>query len=78
MESHEPLAQFLSDLRIHGRERLVQQENVRPRGQGAGNGHALALAAGQLMGIALEQAPAIPAAPPVRQRGRRFARGAIS
>ena len=49
VEMHEPLAQFLPDLGVHGAEGFVEQEHGGLGGEGAGNGDALALAARQLM-----------------------------
>ncbi|MCY1425180.1 hypothetical protein D9M71_409630 [compost metagenome] len=46
-------AQVLADARIERRQRLVKQQQARPGDQRAGQGHALALAAGQLVRVAL-------------------------
>ncbi len=56
MHPAQPVAQLLAHLGVQGAERLVQQEHARLDGQGAGQGHALLLAAGQLGRIALAQA----------------------
>ena len=55
MQAHQPLAQFLADLRVHRRERFVQQQHIRIAGQGAGDGDPLSLPAGKLVRIALLQ-----------------------
>ena len=58
VEPAEPGPQLLADLRVEGAEGLVEQEDLRPRRQGPGQGHALPLAAGELrresLGIAGE------------------------
>ena len=41
-----------ADLGVERRERLVEQQHLRPRGEGAGERHALLLAAGELEGVA--------------------------
>src|SRR5471032_530835 len=46
------LAQVFANPRIKGRQRLIEQQQARAGDQGAGQGHALALAAGQLMRVA--------------------------
>ena len=46
---HQPFAEFLANLGIHGAERLVQQQHAGLGRQRTGDGHALALAAGKLM-----------------------------
>src|SRR5690606_7280208 len=48
----QPFAQFTPHLGIERAEGLVEEENARFDGQGLGQRHALALAAGQLVGIA--------------------------
>ncbi len=48
MEAAEPVAQLLADLGVEGAERLVEQQHLRLDRQGPGQGHALALAAGEL------------------------------
>ena len=40
---------------VHGGKRLVQQQNLRLGGEGAGDGHALLLAARDLVGAALRE-----------------------
>ena len=45
-----------ADLGVHGAEGLIEQEHARFGGQGAGDGDALALAAGELVGVAAVQA----------------------
>ena len=49
------LLQAEAQMAVQGTEGLVQQQNVRVRHQDAGQGHALLLSAGQLMGQALGQ-----------------------
>ena len=44
----QPLAQLLAHLRVERAERLVEQQHLRRGGQRAGQGDALALAAGEL------------------------------
>ena len=56
VERDEPFAQLLADLGVHGAEGLIEQEHTRFGGQGAGDGGALALAAGELVGVAALQA----------------------
>ena len=55
MKSDQPLTQFLSYLRIHGAERLIEQQHTRPGSQGPGNRDPLALPSGKLMGISMFQ-----------------------
>ena len=43
--------QVRADHRVHGGERLVHEQDVRVRGEGAGHAHTLALAAGELGGV---------------------------
>ena len=52
----EPLAELLADLRVEGAEGLVEEQHARFDREGAGEGDALALAAGELLGIALVEA----------------------
>ena len=52
----QPAAQVLAHLGVERAERLVEQQHARLDRQGAGQGHALALAAGQLVGEALVEA----------------------
>ena len=52
----QPAAQLLPDLGVERAERLVEQQHARLDRQRAGQGHALALAAGELRGIALGEA----------------------
>jgi hypothetical protein len=49
----QPLAQLRADLRVERAERLVEQEHARLHRQRAGERHALALAARELVGVAL-------------------------
>jgi hypothetical protein len=56
MHAAQFLAQRLADRGVQRAEGLVQQQHAGLHGQGARQGHALALAAGQLRGIALAQA----------------------
>ena len=49
----EPVAQFLADLGVDGGKRFIQEQDLGIRRQGPGKGHALALATGKLVGIAL-------------------------
>ena len=49
-------AHRLAQLGVEGRQRLVQQQHARPLDQGAGQGHPLALAAGELVGLARAEA----------------------
>ena len=53
MEAAQPAAQLLADLGVEGAERLVEEQHARLHGQGAGQGHALALPAGQRGGQAV-------------------------
>ena len=55
MDMAQPDAQFLAHLGVQRAERLVQQQHARLDRQRPGQRHALALAAGQLAGIALAQ-----------------------
>ncbi|MNQ79287.1 hypothetical protein D3C85_942290 [compost metagenome] len=48
----QPAAQVAADAGVQSAERLVQQQQARLDGQGAGQGDALTLAAGKLAGIA--------------------------
>jgi hypothetical protein len=49
MQGAQPLPQLVADARVQGAERLVQQEDLGVRGEGAGEGDALPLAAGDLV-----------------------------
>ena len=51
----QPLAQLGAHLGVEGAEGLVEQQHLGLDGQGAGQGHALALAARELRGVALAQ-----------------------
>ena len=44
---------LLAQLLVERAERLVEQQHLRPLGDGAGERHALPLAAGELVGLAL-------------------------
>ena len=55
MQTDKPFTQFLPDLGIDRAEGFVEQQHVRLRRQGPGNGDALALTARQLMGKPLLQ-----------------------
>ena len=48
----QPLAQLGADLRVQRAEGLVEQQHARLDGERAGEGHALALAAGELVRVA--------------------------
>ena len=48
----QPGPQILTDLGVQRPERLVEQQHLRVYGQRAGQGHALTLTAGELVGIA--------------------------
>ena len=48
VQMDEPFAEFLADFGVHRAERFVQQQDAGLGGEGAGDGHALALAAGKL------------------------------
>jgi hypothetical protein len=52
VEADQPFAQFLADLGVDGAERFVEEEDAGLGGEGAGDGHALPLSAGQLVGKA--------------------------
>lgn len=52
MEFAEPAAEFFADLGIEGTEGFIEEEDFGAGGQGAGEGDALALAAGELGGVA--------------------------
>src|SRR5205085_12555711 len=56
MESHQPFAQLLANLRIDRAEWFVQQEHTWFRRQGAGNCDPLSLSARKLMRIAILKA----------------------
>ena len=56
LEVEQPAAEFLADLGIERAERLVEEEDLGLGGEGAGEGDALALAAGELVGVALAEA----------------------
>ena len=49
----QPVAQFLADLGVDGGKGLIQEQNLGIRCQSPGKGHALALTAGELVGITL-------------------------
>ena len=49
----QPLPQLRADLRVERAERLVQQQHARLDREGAGERHALALAAGELVRVAV-------------------------
>ena len=49
------LAQRHADLGVERRERLVEQQHLRLRRERAGQRHALLLAAGELVGIAVAE-----------------------
>ncbi len=55
MQAAQPAAEFLAHLGIEGAERFVEQEDARLDGEGAGERDALALAAGQLVRIAVAE-----------------------
>ena len=52
MQVAQPAAQLLAHLGVQGAEGLVEQQHLRFQGQGAGQRHALLLAAGQLRRVA--------------------------
>ena len=52
VQSAQPGPQVLADLGVERAERLIEEEHLRIHRQRTGQGHALALAAGQLIGIA--------------------------
>ena len=53
VQGDEPFAQFLSNLGVHGAKGFVQQEHTGFGRERAGDGDALALAAGELVRVAL-------------------------
>ena len=55
VEGDEPLPQLLANLGIDGSEGFVEEDDARFGGERAGDGHALALSARELMGITLLQ-----------------------
>ena len=55
MQGPEPLAQVFADLGIKRAEGLVQQQNARLNGKGAGDGNPLSLPARQLRGKAMTE-----------------------
>ena len=55
MQLAQPGPELLADLGVEGPERLVEQEHPRLDGQGPGQGHALALPAGELGGVPVRQ-----------------------
>ena len=78
----QPLAQLLADLRVERAERLVEQQHARLDGEGAGERDALALAARELLRIALVEAGELDEVEQLhargggsRVRGGRVARG---
>ncbi|ESR71714.1 hypothetical protein T266_08105 [Pseudomonas aeruginosa VRFPA05] len=52
LDAADLFAQVLADARVEGRQRLVEQQQARARHQRAGQRHALALAAGELVRVA--------------------------
>src|SRR5918911_192588 len=52
VEAAQPGAQLLAHARVERAERLVEQQDLRLDGERAGEGHALALAARELAGVA--------------------------
>ncbi len=56
VQADQPFAEFLPDFGVHRAERFVEQQDVRLGGEGAGDGHALALPAGELVRMPLFQA----------------------
>ena len=55
MQVAQPQAQLGAHLRVERAEGLVEQQHLGLNGQGAGEGHALALAARELRGVALAE-----------------------
>ena len=55
MQVVEPAAQLLADARVQRAERLVQQQHLRPRRERPCQRHALALPAGELVGIPVRE-----------------------
>jgi hypothetical protein len=53
VEAAEPGAELVADTRVEGAEGLIEEEDLRFRREGAGEGDALALAAGELRGVAV-------------------------
>ncbi|MNR45528.1 hypothetical protein D3C85_1643830 [compost metagenome] len=53
MQPRQPAAQFLADLGIERTERLVEQQHLGLHRQGSGQCNTLALATGQLLGVAV-------------------------
>jgi hypothetical protein len=75
----QPLAQFLAHLGVERAERLVEQQHARLDRQRAGQRDALALAAGQLAGIAAAQPVELHQIQQLLRRGARIsARSAAS
>ncbi len=56
LDGLEFFAHGLAQLEVQGRQRLVQQQYLGVGGQGSGQGDALLLAAGQLVGLARRKA----------------------
>jgi hypothetical protein len=56
LEIEEPAAEFLADFGVEGAKRFVEEEDFGLGGEGAGEGDALALAAGELVGEAVAEA----------------------
>jgi hypothetical protein len=53
MEGDKPFAEFLPDFGVDGAERLVEEQHTGFGGEGTGDGDALALAAGELVRVAV-------------------------
>ena len=56
MQAAQPVAQLGTYAGVEGAERLVEEKDARLRGERAGEGHALPLAAGQLGGVPVGEA----------------------
>ena len=56
LQAHQLELHLLAELLVEGGERLVEQQQLRPLDQGPGQRHALPLAAGELVGLALGHA----------------------
>ena len=71
LQLHQFEARVLAQLAVERRQRLVEQQHARPLGQRARQRNALALTAGELMGLAGIEAVELAPAPACRRRALR-------
>ena len=76
LQAHQLELHLLAQLLVERRERLVEQQHLGPLDQGAGQRDALALAAGELLGLARLQAVKADHGERILDRGPISARGA--